>query len=241
MARQYLQPIKWIGSIALAIFVFGLVFRPVSEQIIAEDIRNGVLIQAVPFVSIFITILLLFILLIVLASIRFNGKIPFRTYRPIEWTIIGGIVMGVVFLFQSWHFVGYRYGFVLLLGSTLGFILWSHITPANAKKDTTLPPFTTRQQVLGLVAGILVIFALTMSASAVNAPQTPYGLRQRVWDSYTPERQKEIEDKAISDFRSIEIPFLFVLNAFPGCIVFFATREAAGLLENKGDLAVEQT
>jgi hypothetical protein len=34
-------------------------------------------------------------------------------------------------MFQPWLFAGYRFGFLLVLFATLGFIVWSHITPAS--------------------------------------------------------------------------------------------------------------
>jgi hypothetical protein len=50
-----------------------------------------------------------------------------------ERVIIGGIVLGVVCMFQPWVFVGYKYGFLLVLFSTLAFIVWSHVTPADVQ------------------------------------------------------------------------------------------------------------
>jgi hypothetical protein len=36
-------------------------------------------------------------------------------------------------MFQPWVFLAYRYGFLVLLISTLGFILWSHIVPRESE------------------------------------------------------------------------------------------------------------
>jgi hypothetical protein len=38
-------------------------------------------------------------------------------------------------MFQPWLFLGYKYGFLLVLFSTLAFIIWSHITPAATRYD----------------------------------------------------------------------------------------------------------
>ena len=45
-------------------------------------------------------------------------------------TIISGIVVGAVGMFQPWLFRAYTLGFLLLLFSTLAFIVWSHVRPA---------------------------------------------------------------------------------------------------------------
>ena len=58
-----------------------------------------------------------------------DNNISQRTHRIIEQILIVGIVLGVVGMFQPWFLQGYKYGFILLLVSTLCFILWSHITP----------------------------------------------------------------------------------------------------------------
>ena len=62
------------------------------------------------------------------ASLLSNQVSP-RTHMIIEYMLIAGIALGIIGMFQPWVFAAYRYGFLLLLFSTLGFILWSHITP----------------------------------------------------------------------------------------------------------------
>ena len=39
-------------------------------------------------------------------------------------------------MFQPWIFKAYTVGFLVLLFSTLGFILWSHITPAPPEYES---------------------------------------------------------------------------------------------------------
>jgi hypothetical protein len=53
--------------------------------------------------------------------------------------LIGGIVLGVIGMFQPWLFAAYRFGFILLLVSTLGFILWSHIVPRDESREEVGP------------------------------------------------------------------------------------------------------
>ena len=94
-----------------------------------EQLAQNVLLSAIPFILVFISILLTFIMLIVVVARRLNGNISRRHYRPIELTIIGGIALGIFGMFQPWVFGFFKLGFLLLLFSTLSFILWSHITP----------------------------------------------------------------------------------------------------------------
>jgi hypothetical protein len=179
----------------------------------------------VPFVTVFITILLLFILLIVLVALRFNGKFPNRSYRGIEYTAVAGIIGGVVCLFQSLTIIPYRYGFVLLLVSTLVFILWSHVIPAHARFDKNLPPLGMRQHLIAGIAGLAVVVLLAGSIINANAPQPPYGVRQRLWDSYDAERQAAIAEAATGAFRGVEVPFLIIFSLFPASIMYFVVRE----------------
>jgi hypothetical protein len=138
---------------------------------------------------------------------------------------MGGILFGVVCLFQPFSFIPYRYGFLLLLVSTLSFILWSHVIGGKATLDGELPPIGARQKMLGLLAAILVVAVLTYGAVSVNQPQPPYGVRERLWNSYDDARKAAITDQALGEFRSVELPFLVIFNLFPGAAVFLIVRE----------------
>jgi len=225
LINRYLNPIKWLGGAALIIVVIGQLFNPLIGGLLSEEARNGVLVRSIPFVTIFIAIILSFILLIALVAIRFNGKVPGRSYRGIEYTAVLGILVGVICLFQSWTIVPYRYGFLLLLGSTLGFILWSHVVPASARTDKNLPPLGSKQHPIAGIAGLVVVILLTYSAASTNAPVEPYGVRQRLWDTYDDARRMEIADAALGSFRNVELPFLIVFNLFPASLVYFVLRE----------------
>jgi uncharacterized membrane protein YkvI len=80
-------------------------------------------------VLIFAAIILTFIAVIYVVASMLDNNISPRAHRIIEQILIFGTILGVVGMFQPWIFEGYKYGFVLLLISTLCFILWSHITP----------------------------------------------------------------------------------------------------------------
>lgn len=223
---KYLKAVKWLGGIALLLFVLVLVFSNLAPGMVSEQTRNSVLFQALPFFMAFVGVLLLFILLIVLVALRFNGKVPRRTYKGIENLCIAGILFGTVCMFNPWSLIPYRYGFILLLASLLTFILWSHVTAPRANAE--FAPLTRTQQIVGIVAGLLVLMLLVSSSVTTNAPQPPYGLRERVWNSYTPERQAEVAAAATQTFNSIEMPFLFVFYAFPALLVYMIVRELAG-------------
>ncbi|MCS7220982.1 MAG: hypothetical protein RML36_02325 [Anaerolineae bacterium] len=77
----------------------------------------------------FIALVVAFICLIVFSARTLSGNVPQPLYQAIEGVLIAGILLGVVGMFQPWVQAGYRIGFYILLLSTLGFILWSHITP----------------------------------------------------------------------------------------------------------------
>ncbi|MCC6804512.1 MAG: hypothetical protein IT319_16630, partial [Anaerolineae bacterium] len=216
-----------LGGIALALFILAAVFNSVAPGVVSESTRSSVLFQAIPFFMAFVGIILIFVLLIVIVALRFNGKVPLRTYRGIENLTIGGIIFGTVCLFNPWSFVPYRYGFLLLLISTLAFILWSHVAPPRAA-DADVPPLTRPQMIAGLVVGLVVLVVLTAAAVSVNGPAEPYGLRERVWNSYTPERQAQVAEAAIQQFNTVEMPFLVIFNLFPAALAFLVVRELVG-------------
>lgn len=225
---RYVGPVKWLGGIAIILFVLAAVFGSVAPGLVSEDVRNGVLFQAVPFILVFVGILLLYVLLITLVALRFNGKVPGRTYNGVERLTIIGIVFGTACLFNPWSFVPYRYGFLMLLVSTLAFILWSHISPPRTDFDTNVPPLSRAQNIAGLVAGLVVLVILMLAFISAVGPAEPYGLRERVWNSYTPERQAEVAAEATQQFNTVEMPFLVIFNLFPAAAVYLIVRELVG-------------
>jgi hypothetical protein len=231
---KYWSPIKWLGGAALIALVIAIVFPSVRDTIFSEQAQSAVLIQAVPFFAAFVCILLLFILLIVLVAKRFNGKIPHRMYSGVEYTLIAGILSGVVFLFQPFTFVAYRYGFLLVRGSLLGFILWSHVVGRNAKSDLNLPKYIAVNQLAGLIALVAIAGLLSSWIISNNQPQEPYGERQRVWNSYSDERKAEIRAAAHADFNNVEMPFVVIFSLFPSALLFFIMRELSAAMTGEG-------
>ena len=120
--------------IAVVIFlVLGLLAGPfIAARATPEQLADNVLLNAIPFILIFISIILAFITLIAFVASLLDHRISRRTHQLVETILIVCMVLGVFGMFQPWLFAAYRYGFLLLLFSTLGFILWSHITPRDA-------------------------------------------------------------------------------------------------------------
>jgi len=117
-------------------FVLGLVASPVIHSLTTPKQRaTNVLLSAIPFILIFVAILLVFISLIRMSASVLNDHISPRIFRIVERTLIAGIVLGVFGMFQPWLMFLYKYGFIVLLVSTLGFIWWSHIKPKREHRQ----------------------------------------------------------------------------------------------------------
>jgi len=121
---------KTLLIVIAVLLILGFVAgRYINTTMTQEQLADNVFINAVPFVLIFVAIILTFIAVIYVVASMLDNNISSRAHRFIEQILIVGIVLGVVGMFQPWIFEGYKYGFVVLLISTLCFILWSHITP----------------------------------------------------------------------------------------------------------------
>jgi len=62
-----------------------------------------------------------------------------KTYSLVERVLIGLILLGIVGMFQPIAIDLYRYGFLLLLFSTLGFIVFSHMSPKDVAPEAARP------------------------------------------------------------------------------------------------------
>jgi len=140
MAKRRLRiPVGLFIAIVVTL-ILGLVARPVINSLTTEKQRaTNVLLSAIPFILIFVAILLAFISLIKMSANVLNDNISPRIFRVIETVLIVGIVLGIIGMFQPWLIIFYKYGFIVLLVSTLGFIWWSHIRPKEERrqKDTS--------------------------------------------------------------------------------------------------------
>jgi predicted lipid-binding transport protein (Tim44 family) len=117
-------------------FVLGLVANPVIKALTTPKQRaTNVLLSAIPFILIFVAILLVFISLINMSASVLNDNISPRIFRAVERVLIAGIALGIFGMFQPWLMILYKYGFIVLLVSTLGFIWWSHIKPKRERRQ----------------------------------------------------------------------------------------------------------
>ncbi len=131
--------------IAVALIVLGLVAGPAIAAVFTpQQMTRNIILNALPFILIFVGILLLYITLIVIIVRRYNDRVDPRRQQIIERVLIGGIVFGIFGMFQPWFFILYRLGFLVLLFSLFAFIAWSHVRPRREQIDemhvTATPP-----------------------------------------------------------------------------------------------------
>jgi hypothetical protein len=121
---------------AVVLLLLGMAAGPLLRSgATEEELAKNVLLSAIPFILIFVSILLGFITVINIVAQLLNNNINPRLYSIIEGIIIAGIVLGVVGMFQPWKMEFYKYGFNVLLISTLSFILWSHVVPRGEQRQ----------------------------------------------------------------------------------------------------------
>ena len=138
MKKKPLVPIGLPIS-AVILFVLGAVSNPLRQALLSEEqLQTLIFLQAVPFIMIFIGIIITYITIIWIVASLMNGKVPYQIHRTIESIFVAGIVLGVLGMFQPFVFVLYKVGFHLLLFATIGFIFWSHILPATRQADAEL-------------------------------------------------------------------------------------------------------
>lgn len=215
-------------EIAIA-HVMGLVgIFSLYADTLSEEGQEEVLVKAIPFVGVFVSILLAFICLIAVMAVILNRKVPPRTYSPIEYIIIAGILLGVVGLFQGWKLFVYENGFLLLLIAVLSLILWSHIIPMPAGEAKKLPDFSRFALLAGIVAGLVVWVALAVYISTAIEPQEPYGEAPRIWDMMMEEEERQqVREEFEDEYTYNRIPAAILISLLPAGIVFFAAREIA--------------
>jgi len=120
-----------LPAVAVLLIVLGFVASRVIPTLVTEQqLATNVLLSAIPFILIFVGILLFYITLIVLVASALNGVVSQRVFRIVTRVIIAGILLGILGMFQPWAMVFYTRGFSVLLIATLSYILWSHVTPA---------------------------------------------------------------------------------------------------------------
>jgi predicted neutral ceramidase superfamily lipid hydrolase len=130
---------KGLPISGVILLVLGLIAWQVIPTLVTEEqMARNVIVAAIPFILVFASIIIFFMSLIWYASSKLGGNISEKTYRPIEYVLIGGILLGIFLMFQPWVFELFRVGFFMLLASTLVYILWSHVKPKEADQEEEL-------------------------------------------------------------------------------------------------------
>jgi hypothetical protein len=213
-------------AIAIAILLAFAVAFDAYTGTLSEEMQGEVLILALPFVAVFVSIILAFACLIVVVSIAFDRAVPQRSYRPVEALIIGGILLGVVGLFQGWKLFAYEFGFLLVLVSTLLFMVWSHLAPKSPTASRRLPPLPQNAHVIGVALGIVVCLAVAVGVALSFRPTEPYGISRQIWNLMMDEEARAATAEAAeSDYQNYEVPLIALVSLMPGAIVYFITRE----------------
>ena len=135
MKKKPLVPVRLLIAIVV-FFILGLVATPLINNLATpEQMASNVLLNAIPFLLIFISIILVYVTILVIVGNLLNNKIPERVYKVIDFILIAGIVLGVLSMFQPWSLQVYKYGFMVLLFSVLGYIIWSHTIPRKGSQS----------------------------------------------------------------------------------------------------------
>lgn len=116
----------------VVLLILGIVAMQLIPAVVPEDeLNKNVLLAAIPFILIFIAILLTYITLIVIVATAINDLVNPRLYTWVMRVIIASIILGVLGMFQAIAIQFYTHGFQLLFIATLTYILWSHVRPAR--------------------------------------------------------------------------------------------------------------
>jgi hypothetical protein len=117
------------------LLVAGILLQPVFSGLPEDLLKKNVILLGVPFILIFVAIILFYMTVIWFVTATLNNRIAQRIHKPIENVIIAGIVLSVIAMFQPWLFIAYRIGFHTLLFFTLTYILWSHVIPKGIRRQ----------------------------------------------------------------------------------------------------------
>ncbi len=95
-------PVGLFISVAV-LLILGAIAGPVIRSTATEEqLNTNVLLGAIPFILIFVAIILAFISVISMVASVLNENVHTRTYQIVEYIIIGGTVFGIVGMFQPW-------------------------------------------------------------------------------------------------------------------------------------------
>ena len=136
MANRKVKPPFVLLIISVLLVVFGFLYGKFILPTIPEATQiDNVIVIAVPFISYFVAILLVYIFLINLSSQILSYRISAKIYKPMNTLIIAGIIGGILMMLQPFTIVLYKISFMVVLVSLLLFMVWSHITPAHVAEE----------------------------------------------------------------------------------------------------------
>ena len=136
MANRKVKPPFVLLIISVLLVVFGFLYGKFILPTIPEATQiDNVIVIAVPFISYFVAILLVYIFLINLSSQILSYRISAKIYKPVNILIIAGIIVGILMMLQPFTIVLFRISFMVVLVSLLLFMVWSHITPAHVAEE----------------------------------------------------------------------------------------------------------
>jgi len=136
MANRKVKPPFVLLIISVLLVVFGFLYGKFILPTIPEATQiDNVIVIAVPFISYFVAILLVYIFLINLSSQILSYRISAKIYKPVNTLIIAGIIGGILMMLQPFTIVLFRISFMVVLVSLLLFMVWSHITPAHVAEE----------------------------------------------------------------------------------------------------------
>ncbi|RPI92118.1 MAG: hypothetical protein EHM39_13880 [Chloroflexi bacterium] len=225
MRRTLFRTLRGFFIAIVIVLAFGQLFSLYTDSQLSQEKQDEVLIKAIPFVAVFVSIILAFACVIVLVAIGLGGRVPQRSYRPIEMIFMAGILLGVVGLFQGWKLFAYEYGFLLLLVSLLAFMVWSHMSPMSPGLSRAQQPLTRRAHLIAAAAGLIVWAAVGYLLISDVKPVAPYGYSPTVWSYMEPEEQEQIADDADAEYQNARVPVMLLFSLMPAAQVYFGIRE----------------
>jgi len=134
MKIRPLIPLKLLIAAAVML-ALSFAARPVLRALVPNlESSTNVILLAIPFLLVFVPIILGFMAVIVFVSKVLYQRVQERTYKVIEYVFILGIVLGIISMFQPWTFLLFKPGFFVLFGSLIGFMVWSHVAVKQERR-----------------------------------------------------------------------------------------------------------
>lgn len=135
MTAKRKQLILILLGVAVLLWVLGIAAIPYIDGLDPKTKTTNTIVSGIPFILIFIGIIVAFIDFTIFMATRWNNKLADTIHRPVERLLIIGIVGGIIGMFQPFTVTLYTFGFIVLLISTIGYIFWSHIVPRLTTTD----------------------------------------------------------------------------------------------------------